>query len=135
MIQRFCLIIHYNIYMLRKWRWSIVNLWNQALLKVQTIGMQIVYVTINRKVNKTPKSIQEETSEPLSSSDNRYLSGSRSIFWFVCYNKTYYAFKRYSFFYTYTDKKDWAFSACAWIVSIKIRVALLSYEGRWFSVC
>ena len=43
--------------------------------------MQIVYVTINRKVNKKPNSIQEETSEPLSSfSDNRYLSGSRSIF-------------------------------------------------------
>ena len=42
--------------------------------------MQIVYVTINRKVNKKPKSIQEETSEPLSSSDNRYLSKSRSIF-------------------------------------------------------
>ena len=83
----FCLVLQYNIYMLKKWRRGVLN---QTLLKAQTIGMHIVYVTINSSVNKKPNSIQEETFEQLSSfSDIRYLSESRSILDLFATIKTY----------------------------------------------
>ena len=42
-------------------------IFSRALLTAQAIGMLIACVTINRKVNNKPNSIQEETSETQSS--------------------------------------------------------------------
>ena len=52
----------------------------RALLKAQAIGMLIAWLTINKKVNKKPNSIPEETSETqFSFSDYQYLNESRYI--------------------------------------------------------
>ena len=51
---------------------------SRALLKAQALGMLIAWLTINKKVNKKPNSIPEETSETqFSFSDYQYLNESR----------------------------------------------------------
>ena len=53
------------------------------MLKAQAIGMLVACVTINRKVNKKPESIPEETPETQISFSDNQKKKSRSILGFL----------------------------------------------------